>query len=57
MNVTVSLKKEIFPSYCTIYKSWAKYVFCVLVRGPTGIKLLNEMSIAIKRGITFVLTF
>lgn len=38
-------------------KAGQSMFFCVLVRGPSGIKLLNEMSIAIKRVITFILTF
>lgn len=45
-------------SHIVLYvKAGQSMCFCVLVRGPTGIKLLNEMSIAIKRVITFILTF
>lgn len=34
-----------------------KCAFCLLVKGPVGIKLLRNVSIAIKRGVTFTLTF
>lgn len=49
--------KKIICHIVLYVKAGQSMFFCVLVRGPTGIKLLNEMSIAIKRVITFILTF
>lgn len=49
--------KKYFHHIVLYIKAGQSMVFCVLVRGPISIKLLNEMSIAIKRGITFILTF
>lgn len=49
--------KKYFHRIVLYTKAGQSIFFCVLVRGPISIKLLNEMSIAIKRGITFILTF
>lgn len=41
----------------TVQESCPKCVFCLLVKGLAGIKLLRNVSVAIKRGIMFILTF
>lgn len=42
---------------CAVWGSRQKCVFCLLVKGLVGIKWLRNVSVAIKRGIMFILTF